>query len=157
MEEPGSQIVKRVFDELDKGSEALPRPTKFARVADDSFKDEPAEQTDKRLGDANLKAAKADDAEVPKHIWNDRIDRLLKNRVERKLLDQALETLRKFGHKWWHGSPLDQKFLEMATRSVGARFGQAVTGRGAGRNSTRHVFYMVGMGSRLKDSFLALA
>ena len=50
----------------------------------------------------NLKAARADDAEVPKWMWNDRIDNLLKGRVERTILDKALEIIReKFGHRIW--------------------------------------------------------
>ena len=43
----------------------------------------------------NLKAARADDAEVPKWMWNDRIDNLLKGRVERTILDKALDYTRK--------------------------------------------------------------
>ena len=50
----------------------------------------------------NLKAARADDADVPKWIWNDRIDAYLKGRVERGALDSALEVIReKLAHQWW--------------------------------------------------------
>jgi hypothetical protein len=96
-----SHHVKRKFaGELEADDSTRGRKEKSARVERDG-EIVAAPMSEMEVKDANLKAAKADDAEVPKHIWNDRIDSFLKNRIRRDLLDAALESIRKLGHKWW--------------------------------------------------------